>query len=105
MVEPTKDRMRDNVSEPFDLSRVRRVLPKRNVSSYLVIIGGVFRENSPKVLGVEYDQMIKTFASDRPDQAVLSENHIRTYWWCSPDKIGIATMTGSRDPDSNKTPA
>jgi hypothetical protein len=29
-------------------------------------------------------------------QAVLSENHIRTYWWCSPDKIGMATMTPDR---------
>ncbi len=70
MVKPAKNRMRDNVSEPFDLPRVGRVLPKRNVSSHLVIIGGVFRKNSPKVLGVEYDQMVKTFASDRPDQAL-----------------------------------
>ena len=30
------------------------------------------------------------------DPAVLSENHIRTYWWCSPDKIGMATMTPDR---------
>ena len=27
---------------------------------------------------------------------VLSENHIRTYWWCNPDKIGMATMTPDR---------
>src|SRR6266481_7736923 len=27
---------------------------------------------------------------------VLSENHIRTYWWWSPDKIGMATMTPDR---------
>src|SRR5215831_8818514 len=27
---------------------------------------------------------------------VLSENHIRTYWWCSPDRIGMATMTPDR---------
>jgi hypothetical protein len=27
---------------------------------------------------------------------VLSENHIRAYWWCSPDKIGMATMTPDR---------
>jgi hypothetical protein len=26
-----------------------------------------------------------------PDIAVFSENHIRTYWWCSPDNIGMAT--------------
>jgi hypothetical protein len=24
--------------------------------------------------------------------AVLSENQIRTYWWCSPTKIGMPTM-------------
>jgi len=29
------------------------------------------------------------FAGERP---VLSENHIRTYWWCSPARIGMATM-------------
>jgi hypothetical protein len=27
---------------------------------------------------------------------VLSENHIRMYWWCRPDKIGMATMTPDR---------
>jgi hypothetical protein len=70
MVEPAKDWMRDNVSEPLDLPRVGRVLPKRNVSSNFIVIGGVFRKNSAKVLGVEYDQMVKTFASDRPDQAL-----------------------------------
>ena len=70
MVEPAKDRMRDNVSEPFDLPRVGRVFPKRNVSSYFIIIGGIFRKNSSKVLCVENDQMVKTFASDRPDQAL-----------------------------------
>ena len=27
---------------------------------------------------------------------VLSENHIRTYWWCSPARIGMATMAPER---------
>jgi len=27
---------------------------------------------------------------------VLSENHIRTYWWCSPARIGMATMAPDR---------
>jgi len=27
---------------------------------------------------------------------VLSENHIRTYWWCNPVEIGMATMTPDR---------
>jgi hypothetical protein len=39
------------------------------VSSHLIIIGRIFRKNSPKVLGVEYHQMLKTFVSDRPNQA------------------------------------
>jgi hypothetical protein len=50
MVEPAKDRIRDNISEPLDRARAGRVLPKRNVSSHLIIIGSVFRKNSPKVL-------------------------------------------------------
>ena len=33
------------------------------------------------------------FAGERP---VLSENHIRTYWWCSPARIGMATMAPDR---------
>jgi hypothetical protein len=69
MVEPAKDRIRNNVSEPLDRACVGRVLPKRDVSSHLIIIGRIFRKNSPKVLGVEYHQMVKTFLSDRPDQA------------------------------------
>ena len=39
MVQPAKDRMRNNVSEPLDRACAGRVLPKRNVSSHLVIIG------------------------------------------------------------------
>jgi hypothetical protein len=35
------------------------------------------------------------FATQLPSP-VLSENHIRTYWWWSPDKIGMATMTPDR---------
>ncbi len=27
---------------------------------------------------------------------VLSENHIRTYWWCNPARIGMATMGPDR---------
>jgi hypothetical protein len=33
MVEPAKNRMRDDVSEPLDRACAGRVLPKRNVSS------------------------------------------------------------------------
>jgi hypothetical protein len=27
---------------------------------------------------------------------VLSENHIRTYWWCSPARVGMAKMAPER---------
>jgi hypothetical protein len=67
MMEPTKDRMRNNVSEPLDLARVGCVLPERSVSTRFIIIGSVFGKNSPKVLGVENDQMISALAPDRPD--------------------------------------
>jgi hypothetical protein len=39
------------------------------VSSHVIIIGGIFRKNSSKVLCVEHNQMISALASDRPDQA------------------------------------
>jgi hypothetical protein len=45
--------MSDNVSEPLDRARAGRILPEGNVSPYLIVIGGVFRKNSPKVLCVE----------------------------------------------------
>jgi hypothetical protein len=69
MVQPAKDRMRNNVSGPLDWARVGRVLPEQNVSSPFVIVGSIFCKNSSKVLCVEYNQMISTLASDRPDQA------------------------------------
>jgi hypothetical protein len=61
--------MGDNVSEPLHRARAGRILPERNVSPYLIVIGGVFRKNSPKVFCVEHDQMIRALAPDRADQA------------------------------------
>jgi hypothetical protein len=61
--------MRNNVSKPLDRACAARVLPERNMRSRLVIIGGVFRKDSAKVLRVERDQMISALAPDRPDQA------------------------------------
>ncbi len=61
--------MCDDVSEAFDRAPVRGILPKRNVRTPLIIIGGEFRKNPPKVIFVEHDQMIGTLAPDRPDQA------------------------------------
>ncbi len=69
MVQPAKDRMCNNDPERFYRAHVGRILAERNVSSHLVIVGGVFRKNSSKVPCVEYDQMIGALAPDRPDQA------------------------------------
>jgi hypothetical protein len=69
MVKAAKDRKCNNVSEPLDRACAGRVLPERNVSSHLIIIGGVFRKNSSKMLCVDDNQMISAFAPDRPDQA------------------------------------
>src|SRR5260221_11142948 len=44
--------MRDNVSEPFDGPSAGRIPPERNVGPNLIVIGRVFREDSPKVLSV-----------------------------------------------------
>src|SRR5262249_41130485 len=35
----------------------------------LIVIGRVFRGNSPKVLGIEHQQMVRALAPDRADQA------------------------------------
>src|SRR2546425_6425360 len=61
--------MGDNVSEPLDRARAGRILPEGNVSPYFIVIGGVFRKNSPQMFCVEHDQMIRTLAPDRADQA------------------------------------
>ena len=55
MVQSAEDRMRNNASEPLDRACAGRILPERNVNSYFIIIGAVFRKNSPKVLFAEND--------------------------------------------------
>jgi hypothetical protein len=69
MMYPAKDRKRNNVSKPLDRACAGRVLPERNMRSHFVIIDGIFRKDSPKMLRVERDQMISALAPDRPDQA------------------------------------
>jgi hypothetical protein len=59
--------MRNNVSEPLDRG-AGRVLPERNMRSHLVIIDGIFRKDSAKVIRVEGDQMISALVPYRPDQ-------------------------------------
>src|SRR5260221_12495489 len=69
MVESAKDWIRDNVSELFDWPSAGCVLPERNVRPHFIVIGSVFRKDSPKVLDVEHEQMIRALAPDRTDQA------------------------------------
>jgi hypothetical protein len=61
--------MRNNVSDPLDWACAGRILPERNMRPHLVIINGIFRKDSAKVIRVERDQMIGALAPDRPDQA------------------------------------
>jgi hypothetical protein len=53
MVQPAKDRIRDNISKPLDRARAGCVLPQRNMNSHFIIIGAVLPKNSPKVLFAE----------------------------------------------------
>ena len=46
MVQAAKDRMGNNVSDPFDQARTGGVLPERNMGPHLIIIGGVFHKDS-----------------------------------------------------------
>ena len=68
-MEPAKDRVRKNVSDPLDRACPGRVLPKRNMGSHFIIIDGIFRKDSAKVFRVEHDQMISALAPDRSNQA------------------------------------
>jgi hypothetical protein len=53
------------------LQTARRTVRRQSavVGPNLIVIGRVFREDSPKVLGVEHQQMVRALASDRADQA------------------------------------
>jgi hypothetical protein len=54
-----------DVSESLDRTSAGRVLLERNVRPHLIVIGGVFRKDAPKMLGVEHDHMIRALAPDR----------------------------------------
>jgi hypothetical protein len=65
MMKPSKDRMYNDVSEPLNRVYAGRIIP-RNMRSHLVIIGGIFRKDSAKVIRVERDQTLSALAPDRP---------------------------------------
>jgi hypothetical protein len=69
MVQPAKDRIRDNDPEAFDRTSAGRVFTERNVGPDRIVVAGVFRQDSPKMRRVEHDQMIRALAPDRADQA------------------------------------
>jgi hypothetical protein len=100
MVQAAKNRMRNKVSEALDWAHVGSVLPERNVSLPFVIVGSIFCKDSPKVLCVENYQMVKTFASDRPDQA------FNIYPFCQGERndVGRSRMPIARMRALNVTP-
>ena len=65
--------MGDNVPEPLDRTSTGRVLPKRNVGSHLIIVTRVFRKDSPKVLSIEHQQMVRALAPDRAPPQTASQ--------------------------------
>ena len=84
MMEPAKDRVCNNVSEPLDRACAGRVLPEaKHVSRYLVIVNGIFRKDPAKVFRVEHDQMIGALAPGRPDQA------LRAYPFCQGERNDV----------------
>jgi hypothetical protein len=99
MVQPAKNRVRNNVSEQLDRTCVGRVLPERNVSSHFIIIGGILRKNSSKVIFAGYDHMIRH--SGRIDPIKRS-----TYPFCQGERneVGWSRMPIARTRALNATP-
>jgi hypothetical protein len=100
MVKSPKNRMRHNFFEPLDRAWTGRVLLEGNVSARLIVIGRIFHKNSPKVLSVEYDQMISALALDRPDQA-FDLVHVPRPRHCDSsgsDALGLAARLNGNPP-------
>ena len=100
MVQPAKDRLRNNVSEALDRACAGCVLAKRRVRPHLVIVAGVFRKNAPKVFFVEHDHVVRTLAPRRPDQAfnkAVIRYVGRRCLTCSADLHGLAYGATIRD--------
>jgi hypothetical protein len=69
------------MSPNLSIGRVEGVsFPKRDVSSHLIITGRIFRKNSPKVLGVEYHQMVKVGSTRSSAQHIRSARASGTRW-------------------------
>jgi hypothetical protein len=69
--------------------------PERNMRTRPIIIGGEFREDPPQVILVEHDQMIDTFAPDRPDKAFkmpFCQDRVKTPMRTAERTVGPARM-------------
>jgi hypothetical protein len=58
--------MRNDVSEPLDRACAGRVLPERNMRPHLVIIDGIFRKDSAKVIRVLELSRVKSVSLCKP---------------------------------------
>ena len=69
------------------------------MNPYLIVIGGVFRKNSPKVLCVEHDQMIRALAPIEPIKR-------SAYPFCHGERndVGRSRMPIARTRALNATP-
>ena len=81
VMQSAQDCMCDDVPEGLDRASVWCILPKRNMRTPPIIIGGELRKDPPQVLFVEHDQMIGTLAPDRPDQP-FGKTILPRRCWC-----------------------
>jgi len=69
MVQPTEDRLGDNIPEPLNPALAGRILPQHKVGPTFVIVARILRQDAPKVRFVEYNYVIGALPARRPDQA------------------------------------
>jgi hypothetical protein len=79
--------MRNNVSELLDRACAGCVLLERNMRSRLVIIDGIFRKDSAKVLRIERDQMISALAPDRRSDRTESARDLTLDGVLAPSRV------------------
>src|SRR5450755_3972842 len=75
MMEPTKDRVCNNISEPLNRACVGRVLPERNMSSYVIIIGDVFRTDDRHRQSASEDRIAEPCVQRPPPRDVGADSH------------------------------
>jgi hypothetical protein len=77
VMQSTQDCMCDNVPEALDRASVWCILPKRNMRTPAIIIGGEFRKNPPQVLFVESRTPSGTVSSSGPGFGILPRRLLR----------------------------